>query len=657
MSELFLTVLNMSITASWLIGAVLLLRLLLKKAPKWISVLLWGLASVRLLLPFSLESAFSLLPETQWVERPAAVQNDSLDDIPFTPDVITATDLGENVTVTYVENEVTLEIHESPDPIGIFTYLWAAGVVLMLLYALLSTANLRRKTATAVLLRDRIYRTECSAAPFVLGILRPKIFVPFDVDEDSLTHILAHEEAHLRRLDHLWKPLGFVVLAVHWFNPLVWLGYLLLCRDIESACDEKVIRTLTDEERANYSEALLRCSIPQHSQSRRLISACPLAFGEVSVKDRVKNVLSYKKPALWILLAAILLCGITAVCFLTNPSTPTEMGDDTPAVTNWRPLEELYQNYSPAQAEKDGCVVLDGQNVVSGEEIWKEFVKKTDAKEPSAVRLYQNYSEQFVYYLFELQFNGSTYHLRFYDWTGDTNELFFSEEEYRYLIPSVHKVNGNSYQYYLLADSPNVTADGYWSALLSSVFRPEYDIYNHCRPIYSVALTKAPDASAPNADTILHFTKDTVISELSFDAPDSVLDFVALMANNLNGAMEGNTVTEAVLTDLEALPIDRTHFPEPIDFYRIGFKLVGTSVNTDDVVVFTEKDMESSYLLVYDSFDNSTGGHSMLIIADRTMEESYNTEEMLEHYGNKYTAAAVCELRRMYPNLFPDPIP
>ncbi len=645
MSELFLTVLNMSLTAGWLIGVVLILRLLLKKAPKWASVLLWGIAALRLILPFSMESAVSLVPETQWVERQPTEIPEIPDEILLTPDVITDTDIGENVTVIHQDNTVQLEVHEKPDLIGIFTYIWLGGGTLMLLYAAVTAVRLRLRVASAVLLRDNIYQSEHIPTPFVLGIIQPRIYVPFSIDESALPHVIAHENAHIRRWDHIWKPLGFLILAVHWFNPLVWVGYILLCRDMEGACDEKVIKSLGDTDRADYSQALLNCST-----GRRMIAACPLAFGEVSVKERVKGVLSYKKPGLWIILAAVLACAVFAVCFLTDPVVPDE--------ENWKPLDTLIEGYSAEEAAEDGCVVIDALNLLSGEKIWNDFVNNTKAQKPDAVRLYISYSGEMENYLLEeLRYDGSVFRLAHYDWTGDTNELFLNESEYQYMVRSTWNHQGKLYDTYLLADSTEVTAEGYWNSMVSSVYRPEYDIYNNCRMIYNVFTGESETGyQKPEVISTPIFTKNDVRSELSFATPEPILELVTLMINNLNWIIgerhdsEQTFISDAVITELEELPIQTTPLTESAELYRIGFRLFAAGDGNEEVLCFTEQDMECPYLLVYAS-DNSAG-HSVIMIDDRQMEELYNTEEMLKRYGDQYTAAAMEELCKIDPNLF-----
>ena len=310
MSEIFLKIINMSISASYIVLAVLLLRLLLKKAPKWITVVLWGIVAVRLICPFSIESVLSLIPSSEVVSP--TIMTDKI------PTINTGIPIINSTLNPVISESFTPNPGDSANPLQIWipvlTTIWIVGMVALLIYTVISYAKVKRKIGTAVLLRDNIYQSENVVSPFVLGIIKPKIYLPFGMNEKDMEHVVAHETAHIRRKDHLWKPLGFLLLTLHWFNPLMWLGYVLLCRDIELACDEKVIKELDHDARADYSEALLTCSV-----NRRMIAACPLAFGEVGVKDRVKSVLNYKKPAFWIIIAAVVACVAVAVCFLTNP--------------------------------------------------------------------------------------------------------------------------------------------------------------------------------------------------------------------------------------------------------------------------------------------------------------------------------------------------
>jgi beta-lactamase regulating signal transducer with metallopeptidase domain len=310
MNELFLKIINMSISASWLVLAVLLLRFVLKKAPKWVNVLLWGIVAVRLAFPFSIESALSLIPSAETIPPNIGMNT--------TPTINSGINAINNAVNPIISQSNTPMAGASVNPlqitIGIFEYIWIFGMIALALYTAISYWRLHRKVDTAVRYKDNIFQSENVKSPFVLGIIKPRIYLPFNMNGQDLEHVVAHEQAHIHRKDHWWKPLGFLLLTIHWFNPLMWLAYVLLCRDIELACDEKVIKELGDEQRADYMQALVACSV-----NRRMIAACPLAFGEVGVKERVKSVMNYKKPAFWIIILAVISCVIVAVCFLTNP--------------------------------------------------------------------------------------------------------------------------------------------------------------------------------------------------------------------------------------------------------------------------------------------------------------------------------------------------
>ena len=311
MEAVFLKLVNMSIAATYLVLAVIALRLVFRKAPKWIFCILWGMVALRLICPFSLESVLSLIPAAEPLPS----------NIIYTahPEIQSGVTVIDNAVNPLLESSLTpVSPAVSANPTQILSFLlsriWAIGAAGMLLYALVSFLLIYRRVATAIPVEKNIKRSEFIDTPFVLGLVRPVIYLPACMASEDTPYVIAHEQAHIRRRDHWWKPLGFLLLSVYWFNPAMWVAYILLCRDIEAACDEKVIRDMPMDDRRAYSAALLNCSI-----SRRRIAACPLAFGEVGVKERVKRVMHYKKPAFWIVLAAIALGIVMAVCFLTNP--------------------------------------------------------------------------------------------------------------------------------------------------------------------------------------------------------------------------------------------------------------------------------------------------------------------------------------------------
>lgn len=312
MDDVFLKLVNLSISASWLILAVLVLRVVLKKAPKWVMPLLWGVVALRLVCLFSIESALSLIPSAETI--PSEIVTETREPVLYeqaTLDIVTNPTLPPAAEVP-----VGVSRQQAQVDFNIYSVLWLAGMAALLVHALVSAGKLKKKLATAILLRDNIYESEFVDSPFVFGVIKPKIYLPMHMDEGTAAHVIAHERAHLARRDHWWKVLGYLVLALHWFNPLVWVAYILFCRDIELACDEKVVKGLDGAARADYSQALLSCAAP-----RRAVAACPLAFGEGNIKTRVKSALHYKKPTFWVAAAAVLAVVIMAVCFLTNPKS------------------------------------------------------------------------------------------------------------------------------------------------------------------------------------------------------------------------------------------------------------------------------------------------------------------------------------------------
>jgi beta-lactamase regulating signal transducer with metallopeptidase domain len=314
-TALFLDIVNLSISAGWLVLAVLALRFILKKAPKWVNVLPWGIVAVRLICPLSIESVLSLIPSTETISPEIMVD--------WMPEISTGIKALDQVVNPVIFTFFAPELSASTKPLQILipvaANLWLFGVTAMLIYSGISCIILSRKLRTAVILRDNIFLCETVHSPFVLGILKPKIYLPYTLSDHDLGHVVAHEQAHIRRKDHLWKSMGFLLLTFHWFNPLMWIAYVLLCKDIELACDEKVIAELGNEQRGNYTQALVSCSV-----TKRMIATCPLAFGEVSVNERVKSIMNYRKPSFWIIVINLILCSVVAVCFLTNPVDPVD---------------------------------------------------------------------------------------------------------------------------------------------------------------------------------------------------------------------------------------------------------------------------------------------------------------------------------------------
>lgn len=334
MEAVFLKILNMSITASWLVIAVIVMRLLLKKVPKWIMVFMWGLTGIRLVCPFYLVSVFSLIPSSETIPGDILYMD--------TPAIHSGVETFNSVVNPILSESLAPSVGASVNPMQVIAFvssiIWIVGVAVMLVYTAVSYLKIHKKVKEAIPFKENIRVCDHVDTPFILGMVRPRIYLPSAMSEQDMEYVIAHEKAHLKRHDHWWKPLGFLLLTIYWFNPVLWIAYILLCRDIEFACDEKVIRNMGTENKKQYSDAIINCSVP-----RRMITACPLAFGEVSVAGRVKFVLNYRKPAVWIVVTGIISCIIVAICFLTNPTSIG--GFDAPQSNDMIWLHEGYPQY------------------------------------------------------------------------------------------------------------------------------------------------------------------------------------------------------------------------------------------------------------------------------------------------------------------------
>lgn len=353
MEGAFLQLVNLSISAGWLVLAILVLRLVFRAAPKRIICLLWALVALRLVCPISLESALSLIPSAQTL--PTEILYTA------TPQIDSGIQAINNAVNPVLSQSMAPVPGASANPTQVWAFIlsivWIVGVIVMALYALLSYWHLKRRVATATLFRENIKQSERVDAPFVLGLIRPVIYLPYRIEEGDLEYVIAHEQAHIQRRDHWWKLLGFGLLCIYWFHPLLWLAYTLLCRDIEGACDEKVMEEMGLEHRRGYSMALLHCGV-----RRRSIAACPLAFGEVGVKERIKRVMEYQKPARWIVAVSLIACAAAAVCFLTNPPPSQEFPMEGKRVSDLDPQKIVAQIADIEKLEDSSQLYVNGDN-------------------------------------------------------------------------------------------------------------------------------------------------------------------------------------------------------------------------------------------------------------------------------------------------------
>lgn len=391
MSLLFTQIFNMSVSASYIVLAVLLLRLALKKAPKWLSLLLWAVVGLRLVCPFTFESVWSLIPSLGQIHPVVALDQHAPQYTEYSGLNMLVTRLNEDLLARPEYDWLMLLQRLIP----VFAVVWLAGILALTTYSIISCLKVRRSVLTAVRCQDNVYQSEQVSSPFVFGLIKPKIYLPFQIGERSMTSVIAHEQAHIQRLDHLWKPLGFFLLTLHWFNPLIWLSYALFCRDLELACDERVIRNLDRDARADYAAALLSSSV-----SKPKIAACPLAFGEVGVQKRIKSALSYRKPVLWVTAVALAVCLVAAVCFFTEPVSIYNTGVQRVSVKRINDeLIELqiryslcYSGYSvKLQSPQDPMYVPDGAVQYDGS-LGKNRILVTFGDDDPAVSLVRQFS-------------------------------------------------------------------------------------------------------------------------------------------------------------------------------------------------------------------------------------------------------------------------
>ncbi len=347
MENVFLQILNNAITVSILILVIIPVRVLCRKMPKWITCLLWILVAAKLMMPFPMESIFSLVPTSEPIPAGIAMESN--------PHISSGIENVDNLINPALQQHFTPDKAASANPLQIWMYVgtvvWLAGTAVLLLYALAAYVTVKWKVRASVRTEKNIYECDDIADPFILGIIRPRIYLPSGLDEETKKYVLKHETAHLGRKDYLWKPLGFLILSVYWFQPLCWAAYILMCGDIEYACDEKVIKGETESARADYCKALLTCSMP-----RKMIAACPVAFGENGVKGRVKNMMNYKKPTFWISSISIVIVVIVAVCFATSPKgKEADNEKTTPAANDEMETDIAGTNPGGTQTDSTGA--------------------------------------------------------------------------------------------------------------------------------------------------------------------------------------------------------------------------------------------------------------------------------------------------------------
>lgn len=421
MNHIFIELLNNALITSALIVAVILVRLCIKKAPRWISCALWGLVAVKLIIPFHIESILSLVPNSEPI--PVNIEYQAVPQI--TSSVPTVNQVINPVLADNFAANVAYSVNPMQIVISVASMVWTGGVALLCLYALISYILLRKRVAVSQKICNRVYLCDDVQSPFILGVISPKIYLPSGMDEDVTDCVLEHERAHLKRGDHIWKPLGFLILAVYWFQPLCWIAYILLCKDIELACDEKVTKDKDREWKAEYCQALLECHVKQ-----KMITACPVAFGEVSVKDRVKNVLTYKKPALFITVAALALGVVIAICFMTNQKGNKDLSVSGQDMEN--ALNATANEWAKAVCAGDGETII----VMAGQEVIKNFEDADLLRQGEDIVYFSLGSSPMLewpdgitpYVVSNVDVKNQTVDVLYYAWTSDPHVVVLKEQ-------------------------------------------------------------------------------------------------------------------------------------------------------------------------------------------------------------------------------------
>jgi len=625
MEAVFLKVLNTSITAGWLVIAVVVLRLILKKAPKRINCFLWLLVGVRLAVPFSLESPLSLIPSAEPIPEKILLDR--------TPEIDSGVDVLNSAVNPIISKAFAPSGGASVNPLQIFTFIamiiWITGIFVMLLYMAVSYFRLKKKTGEAITLRDNIFICDRIGSPFILGLVRPKIYLPSDIKEADINYVLGHEEAHLKRLDHIWKPLGYLLLSVYWFNPILWTAYYLLCRDIEYACDEKVIEQMGTEVKKPYSEALINCSIP-----RRLISACPLAFGETSVKSRIRSVLNYKKPTFWIIAISIIACIAVTACFLTNPSYPR--------------LEQYDWHFSHASIGEDVIYRSIGNSVKypEAEELYLYFDIE-DGKILLSDMLSASRGWSFSYEIRDKANKTTVYRLENSETVGYavvTKTKEYSDD----LVGTSFVLRSDDGKMNMSFSLPN--RDGMTLILSFGEYTLYFSDEKGTAETTVPEITNIPDT----ADT---GTNITVSEEISLTVPKPVLDYALEQVEfayaeyssygESQSAVTGTTytITEAKLVAIEQINTGTSSLDHSINIYEIEFHLKPSQ--SESVFLAGNMVLEDGWFkitkpyLVMLCISGENDTWHRLGILDPLRLTDYAAPETLEKYGNVYTAAAM----------------
>jgi len=605
MSELFLTVLNMSLTASYVILFVMLVRLLLKKAPKVISYVLWGVVAFRLIIPFSFESMFSLIPR-------------NANAVPIPHDIIYQQTPQINSRIEAVDPFVSQSLPAptagaSANPFQIYVeigaYIWVFGIIALLVYSLVSILILKRQLKSAQLIEKNIFQVHNLQTPFVLGLVRPKIYLPVGLSKEEQNYILIHEQTHIHRKDHIIKIIAFLIVSIHWFNPLMWIAFVLMSTDMELSCDERVLKVMDEDIKKPYANTLLSLAAGRH-----ILNGSPLAFGEGNVKRRIKNVLNYKKPRFWLLFTSVVLAVVVGIGLAVNPRSDTKLNGSL-----YRVKDILY-NY-PLLSFR---YTLDRtpQYIITSD--FKLYIKEYNENEWRMLGKLYSYemSMEDLYKMFIILPSDNVY-----DVINKTKEIYRADSD------------GEVKRFYLVMQQKNrdiLLAEGYSG-----------NDFNHIRWLFRLEkLSDINDEAVGKNSTNIRWDAATDVPQ---PVRDYAVDYVCEQIEYYNSL--GYNIIDAKITAMTHMNTGTASLTKSIEMWQLEYRL--QPENADKVVLAGGMRIEDGWLTEW----GSTGQPYLLLLCDYTgLEKSwqricvtntdvitkdYGTPEMLEQYGNEFTAAAM----------------
>ncbi|MFI3202206.1 MAG: M56 family metallopeptidase [Eubacteriales bacterium] len=614
LDSIFVSVLNMSLVASYVTLFVLIVRLLLQKAPKIFSYALWSVVLVRLLCPFSFESAIGLLPSnTEIVSSSQDFTNDTA--ILELPTI----EVPARRVVYFPESGVTANVATVIPIEFILGMLWVIGIAVMVVYSIVSLIKLRRKLIGATPLDKNIYIADHIDSPFVMGFIKPKIYLPSNLTDAERDFIIKHEQTHIKRLDHITRIFSFVALAVHWFNPLVWISFVLSGKDMETSCDELVMKKMNTDIRADYCEALLK-----FAAGRKLIHATPLAFGEGNTKGRVKNVMKYKRPMVWVSAICLILVSVIAVSLMSNQQQSVKSKTDTEIL--WSHRTEYIGNNT-----KVGNIL---SNLAFTSNVMYDKFELQTAQEPYELIIHLIGIENAL----QSSSDGVAWNVDFKSLEHNAAILFS-------LIGNVDKI-----EFLIQRDEGGTLTNHY----LREDFIENFELtenYDDFLAFYETIFDEIADE--PNNNMAL--SNEVIISE-DITASTSVIDTVSRYAEDMVayyneiGTENNFKIIDAKITDLNPISTGTANNDYSINLYKLEYRLTvdyidnvpltnGLSIDNGTITEWTSEGQP--YLLFYDDFNDDKDEIFIAMDYNNTIVDNFQGDEYLIEYATPYTAYAM----------------